>query len=113
VFGLPGNPVSAMVTATVILRPTLRQMTGHADPFWPLISVPLGAPLPPNGSRRHFVRTRLVRDERGLLTAHPIAETDSAHSSSLALADGLLVQPEHDPGHEPGAIMDVIPLGWG
>ena len=50
VFGLPGNPVSSMVTAMVILRPALRQMTGHADPFWPQLGVPLALVLSQRGS---------------------------------------------------------------
>ena len=113
VFGLPGNPVSAMVTAMVVLRPALRRMTGHADPFWPSIGVPLTADLPPNGERRHYRRGRLSRSELGFLEVAPIAETDSAHSLSLARADALIVQPENDPGLEAGEIVDVIPLNWG
>ena len=110
VFGLPGNPVSALVTATVILRPALRQMTGHADPFWPQLGVPLTAPLPPNGPRRHFMRGVLSRNEVGFLQVTPISETDSAHSSSLALADALIIQSEGDSGQKAGEIVEVIPL---
>jgi molybdopterin molybdotransferase len=113
VFGLPGNPVSAMVTAMVILRPALRQMTGHADPFWPQLGVALAADLPPNGERRHYRRGILRRNEIGFLEALPIDETDSSHSSSLAAADALIVQPENDPGTPAGEIVDVIPLAWG
>jgi molybdopterin molybdotransferase len=112
VFGLPGNPVSAMVTAMVIVRPALRQMTGHADPFWPTLGVPLAADLSPNGERRHFMRGSIRRNEIGFLEVVPIAETDSSHSSSLAMADALIVQPENDPGLRAGEIVDVIPLGW-
>jgi molybdopterin molybdotransferase len=43
----------------------------------------------------------------------PILETDSGHSSSLALADALIVQPEDHPGAPPGEIVEVIPLNWG
>jgi molybdopterin molybdotransferase len=110
VFGLPGNPVSAMVTATVILRPALRRMTGHADPFYPLMGVPLAGPLPPNGPRRHFVRGTLSRNAIGFLQVTPISETDSAHTSSLALADALIVQREDDSGQKVGEIVEVIPL---
>jgi molybdopterin molybdotransferase len=113
VFGLPGNPVSAMVTAIVILRPALRQMTGHADPFWPAITVPLAGGLPPNGERRHFVRGTLNRSDLGFLEVTPIPETDSSHSSSLAAADALIVQSENSPGMKPGDFADVIPLAWG
>ena len=113
VFGLPGNPVSAMVTATVILKPALRALTGHADPYWPRIGVPTMLGLPPAGPRRHFMRGILSRSEIGFLQVTPIFETDSSHSSSLALADALIVQPEGDPGSPPGEIVEVIPLSWG
>lgn len=110
VFGLPGNPVSAFVTATVLVRPALRLMTGHTDPFWPFLGVPLAADLPPNGERRHFVRGRLDRNEIGFLEVVPIAETDSNHTTSLAAADALIVQSENDPGRAPGDIVEIIPL---
>ena len=113
VFGLPGNPVSALVTATVILKPALRALLGHADPLWPRIGVPTLASLPPNGPRRHYMRGNLSRNEIGFLQVTPIFETDSGHSSSLALADALIVQPEDHPGAPPGEIVEVIPLNWG
>ncbi len=110
VFGLPGNPTSAFVTAVVLVRPALRLMTGHTDPFWPFMGVPLAADLPPNGERRHFVRGKLNRNGIGFLEVEPISETDSNHSSSLAAADALIVQPENDPGTEAGQIVEIIPL---
>ena len=113
VFGLPGNPVSALVTATVILKPALRALLGHAAPLWPRIGVPTLASLPPNGPRRHYMRGNLSRNEIGFLQVTPIFQTDSGHSSSLALADALIVQPEDHPGAPPGEIVEVIPLNWG
>lgn len=113
VFGLPGNPVSALVTATVILKPALRALTGHIDPFWPRIGVPTLLGLPPNGPRRHYMRATLSRNDIGFLQVEPIFETDSSHSTSLALADALIVVPEESPGVPPGEIVDVIPLSWG
>jgi molybdopterin molybdotransferase len=110
VFGLPGNPISAFVTAVAVVRPALRQMTGHTDPFWPFMAVPLAAALPLNGERRHFVRGTLARNDIGILEVSPIAETDSNHSSSLAQADALIVQPEDSPAMEPGDIVEIIPL---
>ena len=110
VFGLPGNPISAFVTAMVLVRPALKLMTGHTDPFYPMLTVPLAAPLPPNGERRHFIRAKLQRNEIGLLEALPIAETDSNHSSSLAEADALIIHPENDIGRPEGEIVEIIPL---
>jgi molybdopterin molybdotransferase len=110
IFGLPGNPASALVTAIVLVRPALRLMTGHTDPFWPFMGVPLAADLPPNGERRHFVRGTLTRNEIGFLEVIPIAQTDSNHSTSLAEADALIIQPENDPGMPAGEIVEIIPL---
>ena len=93
--------------------PALRALLGHEDPFWPRIGVPTLAPLPPNGPRRHYLRGKLSRNDVGFLQVTPILETDSAHSSSLALADALIVLPEDHPGAPPGEIVEVIPLNWG
>jgi len=113
IFGLPGNPVSALVTAQVILKPALRQLAGLPDPYWPRFAAPLTRPLPANGPRRHFLRGKLSRSEIGFLEVTPFAETDSSHGSSLALADALIVQPEDDPGRAIGDLVEVIPLDWG
>ena len=98
------------MTAVTVVRPALRQMTGHTEPFWPFMGVPLAGALPANGERRHFVRGKLSRNEIGFLEVMPIAETDSGHSSSLAQADALIIQPEDSPGIEPGDIVEIIPL---
>ena len=107
VFGLPGNPVSAMVTALVFIKPALRAFLGHAEPApWTL---PLAAPTPPNTARRHFMRARLVHTPTGPM-ADPISQTDSGHTSSLATADLLIVQPEHDPGQPTGSLVRALPI---
>ncbi|WP_375450944.1 gephyrin-like molybdotransferase Glp [uncultured Devosia sp.] len=110
VFGLPGNPVSALVTAVVFIKPALRLWLGAgAAPgrYWRL---PLAAPTPPNSVRRHFMRAQLVHEETGT-ALRPIAEVDSGHTSSLAQADMLIVQPEHDPGQATGTMVDAISIG--
>jgi molybdopterin molybdotransferase len=66
--------------------------------------------LPPNAERRHFMRGTLSRNEIGFLEVMPITETDSNHSSSLAEADALIIQPENDPGTPAGEIVEIIPL---
>lgn len=107
VFGLPGNPVSAMVTAIVFIKPALRQWLGHPQPAaWQL---PLAAATPPNTGRRHFMRAQLVQTESGPQLL-PIAQTDSGHTSSMANADMLIVQPEHDVGQRRGTIVDAIAI---
>lgn len=110
VFGLPGNPVSAMVTAEIFLKPALRHWLGLAE-IEPL-RLPLLGPTPPNTARRHFMRARIVvRD--GMTGLLPISETDSGHTSSLAAADALILQPEHDPGQAAGTVVSALPIGLG
>lgn len=110
VFGLPGNPVSALVTATVAVLPALRQMAGLAEPRWRPMRLPLAAAIPANGPRRHFLRGNMVLDDEGTPAAMPLTETDSAHLSSLAGADLLIVQREDSPALEKDALVEVIPL---
>ena len=107
VFGLPGNPVSAMVTAIVFIKPALRAWLGLApQPVWHL---PLAGATPANTARRHFMRAQLVHTPSGPM-ARPISQTDSGHTSSLAAADLLIVQPEHDPGQAAGAVVEALAI---
>ncbi|KRA48842.1 gephyrin-like molybdotransferase Glp [Devosia sp. Root635] len=107
IFGLPGNPVSAMVTALVFIRPALRHWLGYRQKAsWRL---PLAEATPPNTARRHFMRARLLHGADGLALL-PIAQTDSGHTSSLARADMLIVQPENDPGQQAGTIVEALPI---
>jgi molybdopterin molybdotransferase len=108
VFGLPGNPVSAMVTALVFIKPALRAWLGVEEPA-PL-RLPLTDATPPNTARRHYMRARLFPSPNGP-AAYPISQTDSGHTSSLAGADLLIIQPEYDPGQRTGAVVDCIPIG--
>jgi molybdopterin molybdotransferase len=110
VFGLPGNPVSALVTAAVFLRPAVRAFLGLGQQAPRLL--PLASATGPAGPRRHFQRARLIDTDRGL-SVDPILETDSGHLSSLADADVLLIQPEDDPGQPVGALVPVIPFVGG
>jgi len=110
VFGLPGNPVSALVTAVVMVLPAVKAMLGLPDPAGGRLRAPLAAAIPANGPRRHFLRGRLEPDPDGTWRAHPFSQTDSAHLSSLARANALIVQPEDDPGRIEGDLVEVIGL---
>lgn len=107
IFGLPGNPVSSMVTATIFIKPALRRWVGLAEPVsWHL---PLAAPTPANTARRHFMRAQLLHTPTGPQLL-PISETDSGHTSSLARAEMLIVQREFDPGQPAGTIVEALPV---
>jgi molybdopterin molybdotransferase len=93
VFGLPGNPVSAMMTFEQFVRPVLRRMTGHRALFRPVVRARLGCRLEKKPGRLHFVRVGLERrgDE---IVARPTGSQGSGVLRSLLLANGLLVFPE-------------------
>ena len=92
VFGLPGNPVSAMVTFEEFVRPALRRMAGHASWFRPRVEAVLAEPLRKQPGRLHLVRVRLERSGANLV-ATPTGNQSSGVLRSMALAHGLLVFP--------------------
>ena len=109
IFTLPGNPVSAFVTATLFVIPAIRKWSGEKVTGLDLIDARLSGSLEANGPRRHFRRANLSL-EYGSVIVRPINETDSAHQSSLAAANALLVQPENGPSLSDGALVQVLPL---
>ncbi|MCT2558964.1 molybdopterin molybdotransferase MoeA [Tsuneonella sp. YG55] len=89
VLGLPGNPTSAMVTATLFLKPILARLQGvRADHAWRRL--PLAAPLAATGDRETFVRARWAAE--GLV---PLGNQDSGAQGPLARADWLVRCPPH------------------
>lgn len=108
VFGLPGNPVSALVTARIFVVPAICAMLGAPAPA--SLTLPLARNLPPNGVRRHFMRARLVTEPGEATRVSPILETDSGHLSSLAAADCLVVQKENTFGSRIGELIETVLL---
>ncbi len=105
VLGLPGNPVSAYVTALLLLFPLVRKMLGYQQ-LVPIIAQGVaGMPFPANGQRQDFVRARI---ESGAL--HRIGNQDSGALSALHAADALVVRPAHAPEVLPGEAIDYIAL---
>jgi molybdopterin molybdotransferase len=106
VLGLPGNPVSAYVTACLFLLPLIARMGGAANPLPQTRTVALGAPLPANGERQDYLRARI---EGGRAFA-PDGQ-DSAALMALAAADGLIIRPPHVPAAEIGDSAEMLDLG--
>ena len=106
--GLPGNPVSALVTAHIFLRPAIERMLGL--PGDPPAAHPgrLAAAVEANGPRTHYVRARVEAGEGGW-RCMPFARQDSALLTVLADANALLVRPPHDPAR---AADDAITFIW-
>ena len=108
-LGLPGNPVSAIVTAVLFMQPLIRAMQGHAAPQPLVRHAALAGDLPPEGGRQHYLRAALREDGRGTVIA-PFGDQDSARLALLAQADALLVRPANDPARRAGELMPYIPL---
>jgi molybdopterin molybdotransferase len=90
VFGLPGNPVSAMVTFELFVRPTLRRMAGARAVDRPRVTARALEKIDNPGSRRGYLRVTLTRDANGYGT-RLTGDQGSAILRSMVLADGLAV----------------------
>ncbi len=103
-FGLPGNPVSAMVTFEVFVRPVLAKMQG-LEFAPPTVVARLGEAMRSDG-RRTYARVRLVR-EGDEWVAYSSGTQSSAVLLSMVEADGLLIIPEGTKAVSAGARLEV------
>jgi molybdopterin molybdotransferase len=95
VFGLPGNPVSALVTFEVLVRPALRRLLGRDPVHNPLIRVRAEEPIPSKPGLVHFLRVRLGPAEPGELPAAKLTGPQgSGILRSMSEADAILIVPE-------------------
>ncbi|HET7339618.1 MAG TPA: gephyrin-like molybdotransferase Glp [Candidatus Dormibacteraeota bacterium] len=108
-FGLPGFPVSSLVTFEVFVRPALRKMQGHADLHRPMLPVRLAYDARPTPDRTEYQRVTLRREGREL-----VAETTGSQSSSrlmsLAGAHALVRVPAGGEGISKGSIVEALIL---
>jgi molybdopterin molybdotransferase len=93
VFALPGNPVSAMVTFELFVRPALRRLGGHSRLDRPLIQACAEAPIANPGRRRGYLRVTLSVDGAGGYRARLTGDQSSGILRSMVAADGLAVVP--------------------
>ena len=103
VLGLPGNPVSAFVTATLFVRPLIAVLGDARAPLPNPTSAILGEALPANGPRTDYLRAEL-RD--GRLFASTIQ--DSSMLLTLARSNCLIVRPVDAPAAMPGDSADIL-----
>lgn len=108
IFGLPGNPVSAMVTFELFVRPALRKLAGHARLARPTVRARALAPIPNPGSRRGYLRVAVTPDDGGY-GVRLTGDQGSSILKSMVLADGLAIVPP-DTTVEPGGRVEVILL---
>jgi molybdopterin molybdotransferase len=108
VFGLPGNPVSAMVTFELFVRPALLRLGGRLDVSRPVVRARALDTIANPGRRRGYLRVTLARDG-DVLGARLTGEQGSAILRSMVQADGLAVLPG-DSVVAKGESVDVILL---
>jgi molybdopterin molybdotransferase len=111
VLGLPGNPVSSMVSFELLARPALRRLAGHRVVVRPTVPAVAGLAFArhPDG-KAHYVRVTVARDQAGRLVARSAGGQGSHHLTAMARADGLAVLPDGD-GVEAGGSVEVLLLG--
>ncbi len=109
VFGLPGNPVSSMVTFHLFARPALHALQGAPfDP--PRRTAILTAPVERQPDRDEAVRVTLATDEQGTLRATPTGPQGSHILSSMVGADGLAILEAGPGGVDAGTAVPVEPI---
>jgi molybdopterin molybdotransferase len=117
VLGLPGNPVSSLVCATLFLRPAIAVMLGRDQgrdgAGAPSETAILGGPLGANDKRQDYLRARIEIDREGRRVAWPFERQDSSMLATLAQADCLVVRAPHAPAAEAGEAVEIVPLSGG
>ena len=108
-FGLPGNPVSALVCFYLYVRPALRRMLGHAKLFLPVVSATVKEDIAKAKGLTEFVRCRLTSTD-GQHVAHSTGSQSSGVLSSLSLGEGLIIGPAELPLLPKGMGVQVIVL---
>ncbi len=110
VFGLPGNPVSAMVSFELFARPALRLLAGHSVLDRPLVRAVADEDFPrrPDG-KLHLVRARARGGADGLVHVHRSGGQGSHQLHAMASANALVLLPD-GPGTKAGARVGAMLL---
>jgi molybdopterin molybdotransferase len=94
-FGLPGNPVSTLVTFEQFVRPALLRMAGHRALFRPVEQAVLASDYAKPAGRTHFVRVRLENHD-GVKHARIAGDQSSGVLIAMVRADGLAIAPREE-----------------
>ena len=110
-IGLSGNPVSAIVTFELFVRPAIRRMCGARDLFRATIPVRTAEPLKLAASLMHFLRVVITPTDDGIPEARLAGSQSSAVLTALARANALLILPGDRLESPAGETFRALPLG--
>jgi molybdopterin molybdotransferase len=108
-IGLPGNPVSTMVTFELFVRPAIRKLLGHTTFFRRPVRVGVAEPLRYPVKLTHFLRA-VVTERHGGLEARLTGPQGSAILTSMARANALLILPAERDEVSAGEVLEAILL---
>lgn len=106
-FGLPGNPVSAMVTFYQFVQPALRALSGAGYRRTPTLRARAAVDFPKKPGRTEFQRARLVSADDGATVVEHVGPQGSGRLSSMSRADCFVVLPADSEGVAAGEWVDV------
>jgi molybdopterin molybdotransferase len=109
-LGLSGNPVSAMVSFELFVRPALRKMQGYLALFRRTVTVTLEEDVKIGAKLTHFLRAVVTRSQNGELTARLTGTQSSGVLTSMVKANALLIVPEASPKVPKGAQLNAMML---
>lgn len=109
-FGLPGNPVSAMVTFYQFVQPALLHLSGTAYRRPVRLRARAAAGFPGKSGRTEFQRACLSLSADGIPEVERVGPQGSGRLSSMAMADCLVILPADGEPVEPGDWVDVQPF---
>jgi len=110
-LGLPGNPVSSMITFEVFARPAILRMMGRSNLAGPNIAAVMEDPVKNDDGRRIFARVVVSRRD-GKYFARLTGPQGSGILTSMAKANGLAVIPESTKEVKPGGTVEVMMFDW-
>ncbi|MEO8577519.1 MAG: gephyrin-like molybdotransferase Glp [Gemmatimonadales bacterium] len=110
-IGVSGNPVSAIVSFEVLVRPVIRKMLGNRSLFRETIPVTLRTPITITAPLMHFIRAVITPGADGSYMAEPAGSQSSSVLTAMARANALLILPGDRLQLEPGEMFRALPLG--
>jgi len=105
-FGLPGNPVSSMVTFDQLVRPAMLKMGGQPNWERPVVQAVFQETFSKQKDRRHFLRG-ILRHENGVLTVKTTGGQGSGILTSMVKANGFIDVSEETESLKPGDLVNV------